>query len=190
MFCWKPCRVLSLLKATPSQPRWATQLLMSPHRASASAEVGPEQVLQDVPTFPIVGQERSLPAAPEGISSEVWLAFSAMFDVKLIPVTQSFSKLSHAVAELQEFAVHKSELAVTNLNVQTVADSVSTVLIAVVDHAQRLEKIEEQMRKLKFISDDSPKRFVFLGLPKITIEERVGALQAFMSAHFPKNYAL
>ena len=109
-----------------------------------------------------------------------------MFDVKLTPVTQTLSKLSHAVTELQEFAVHKSDLAVMNLNVQTVADSVPTVSHAVMDHAQRLEKLEEQMCKLTFINDDSWKRLVFIGLPKMSFEERVGAMQAFMLAHFPQ----
>ena len=103
-----------------------------------------------------------------------------MFNVMLTPVTQSLSNLSHAVSELQEFAIHKSALAVTNLNVQTVADSVSIVSNAVMDHAQRLERFEEQLRKLKFRNHDSSKRLVFLGLHKITCEERLSAMQAFI----------
>ena len=64
-----------------------------------------------------------------------------MFDVKLTPVRQTLGKLSHAVTELQEFAAHKSDLAITNVNVQTVDDLVSTVSNAVMDRAQRLDKI-------------------------------------------------
>ena len=52
-----------------------------------------------------------------------------MFDLKLTPVAQQFTTLSHAVVELQEFAVHRSDLAVTNLNIQTIADSVTTVFV-------------------------------------------------------------
>ena len=109
-----------------------------------------------------------------------------MFDLKLTPVAQNLTNLSNAVAELQEFAVHKSDLAVSNLNIQTIADSVTIVSGVVVDHGQRLENLEEQMRKMKFGNDDSFKRLVFLGLPNMSFEERLSAMQSFMSSNFPK----
>ena len=41
------------------------------------------------------------------------------------------------------------------------------------------------MRKMKIISDDSFNNIVFLGLPALNFEERVSAMKAFMSSHFP-----
>ena len=48
----------------------------------------------------------------------------------------------------QESAMHKSELMVANLNIQTIADSVTTVSGAAVDHAQRIENLKKQMTTL------------------------------------------
>ena len=77
-----------------------------------------------------------------------------MFDLKLSPVAQNLNNLSNAVVEVQEFAMHKSECIVANVNIQTVADSVTTMSGAIVDHAQKIKNLEEQMRKMKFCNDD------------------------------------
>ena len=61
---------------------------------------------------------------------------------------------------------------VTNLNVQSAADTISAVSNAVMDHAQRIESLGEDMRKMKFNNDDCFKRLVFLGFPKMSFEER------------------
>ena len=79
----------------------------------------------------------------------------------------------------------RSDLAVTNLNIQTIADSVTTMSCAVVDHCQRFENLEEQMRKMNFNNDDSCKTIANHCLFAIKCEERVSAMKAFMSSHFP-----
>ena len=195
--------------ATPesSQPRWATRLLASPHRAgdlpslpeftAATDQVGAgANPLLQAPLDAAGQGSNQLPPAPSGVSSEVWGAMGAMFDVKLASVQQNLVQLNSAVTELQTHAVHRAELATTNAHVQHLAESVTEVSRAAVFNDDRVGKLEsalEDLRKrfeklelkAKRGPDDSFKRIVFLGLPDLSYEKRVTHMTKFMKDKFP-----
>ena len=157
--------------------------------------------LQDIPAFPgsdsVSGaQVPALPAAPTGVSAEVWTAMGMMFDVKYAPLQQNLFQLNTAMVELQQFAVHKNELAQTNSDVREVSSHVTELSQCAVLHSDRIGNLETALSELrvKFEKlelkskrgpDDAFKRIVFLGLPNVSYEKRVEHLSSFMKSKFP-----
>ena len=170
--------------------------------------VSPEsEGLQAVPTFPEFQDSiptstsvsgvyvPALPAAPAGVSAEVWTAMGMMFDVKYLPLQQNLVHLNTAMVELQQFAVHKNDLAQTNSDVRQVGANVTELSQFAVCHSDRIgnlettlnelrEKFEKLELKCKRGPDDAFKRIVFLGLPNVSYEKRVEHMNSFMRAKF------
>ena len=154
--------MLAKTESQLAQPRWATKLLASPHRGGAQANtISETQALQEVPAFPDFQDSNSasvsvsnvhvqaLPAAPAGVSAEVWTAMGMMFDVKYAPLQQNLAQLNTAMVELQQFAVHKNELAQTNSDVREVSVNVTELSQLAVCHSDRIGNLERALSDLR-----------------------------------------
>ena len=131
----------------------------------------------------------ALPAAPEGVPASMWIAMGQMFDVKLAPVHETLQNLHHSVTDLQTNAVHKSQFEAMGKRVTFLEETKETEH----DRVGRLEKtvdeLKERLRTMKIKdsgTDDSYRRIVFLGLPKLLYDERVKAMKDFMQKNFPE----
>ena len=63
-----------------------------------------------------------------------------MFDVKYTPLQDNLIQLNHAIAEMQQFALHRAELDHTNAAVVKAGTSVREVSQAVVIHDDQIGK--------------------------------------------------
>ena len=72
-----------------------------------------------------------------------------MFDVKYLPLQQNLVHLNTAMVELQQFAVHKNELAQTNSDVRQVGANVTELSQFAVCHSDRIGNLETTLNELR-----------------------------------------
>ena len=70
-----------------------------------------------------------------------------MFDVKYAPL--QLAQLNSAMVELQQFAVHKNDLAQTNTNVREVSSHVTELSQLYVSHSDRIGNLETALAEMR-----------------------------------------
>ena len=72
-----------------------------------------------------------------------------IFDVKYVPLQQNLAHLNSAMVELQQFAVHKSDLAQTNTEVRQVSSHVTELSQLAMGHNDRISHLETALAELR-----------------------------------------